>query len=792
MYRDKWYSIINILGLSVGLCTALLLSLYVKHELSFDRFHTESNKIYRLNNHFSRSGLKEEKLPCTLYDTGNELLEQVSEIEMLNRIFFWDTGNITIDDNTYSNERIIYTDTTFFSLFNFPIIHGNSQKPLSEPHTIVISERLAKKWFGKENPIGKSITISTYDLDTVKRQFYTRPQALTVSAVMQNVPKNSHIQFDIATPFSTMPPLFLAANGQDFYTYLKLSTKLNKQIKDKINHINSSVIDRVFGNYGRESENTKTVLVPLKDIHLHTNYPGDRAITTDYGFVLTLSIIALLVLIIASINFINLTTARADKRKREVGIRKVVGSNRIQITMQFIGESVITTFIALLISFMLLELVITPFNNLLGTTLALDYKSNISLLVLIIATTIAIGILGGIYPSLYMSRFKAISVLRGLTNSGKRNPIVKSILVVLQFGISSALIFMLMVIMLQMRYFNKKDLGFEKEDVIIFSNLTESIIGSYSTIRQELLTNPSIESVSGAQSLPGGGLSGMNLYLEGADPSTAFSIKENRIQDYYIETLMMKIVEGRDFIPNSVVDNDSYIINQSAAKMLGVSNPIGKKVVMWQRPGTIIGVVKDYHLKSLRDEIEPLIISRYNPRMHNFTIRLTENSNKQTVEWIENTLKKHDPNYKSSNYYLSDFLMMQYRSEKQTYKLILSASILAIIISIVGLYALSAFAIARRTKEIGIRKILGSSVSKIATVLIADTTKWVMIANIIAIPVAYFLANEWLNGFAYRISIEVWIPVATIATTFTIALLTIVWQAIKASHVNPIVSLRYE
>ncbi|HPF94181.1 MAG TPA: hypothetical protein PLV65_09590, partial [Tenuifilaceae bacterium] len=339
---------------------------------------------------------------------------------------------------------------------------------------------------------------------------------------------------------------------------------------------------------------------------------------------------------------------------------------------------------------------------------------------------------------------------------------------------------------------NKKDLGFEKEDVIIFSNLTESIIGSYSTIRQELLTNPSIESVSGAQSLPGGGLSGMNLYLEGADPSTAFSIKENRIQDYYIETLMMKIVEGRDFIPNSVVDNDSYIINQSAAKMLGVSNPIGKKVVMWQRPGTIIGVVKDYHLKSLRDEIEPLIISRYNPRMHNFTIRLTENSNKQTVEWIENTLKKHDPNYKSSNYYLSDFLMMQYRSEKQTYKLILSASILAIIISIVGLYALSAFAIARRTKEIGIRKILGSSVSKIATVLIADTTKWVMIANIIAIPVAYFLANEWLNGFAYRISIEVWIPVATIATTFTIALLTIVWQAIKASHVNPIVSLRYE
>ncbi|MDX9846328.1 MAG: ABC transporter permease [Tenuifilaceae bacterium] len=792
MYRDKWYSIVNIGGLAIGMCVALLLTIYVKFELSFDKFHNDYHRVYRLHNHFSREGLEEQKLAATLLDVGENILEEITEVEAMSRIFYMSTGTVNVSGQLHKTSSIIYTDTSFFSIFSFPMKMGKKVNPIAEPGSIVITEKIANIWFGDENPIGQSVTFGTVDFDTLTSSFIRIQQPFTVAAVLADIPKNSHLTFDVITSFNSVPRNFIASQGLDFKTFVKLYNPITPEVSEKIGAVNANTIEQAFGSFGRESANTQTRLMPLHKIHLNAKYPYDEAITSSKVFVYTLGIIAILVLGIASINFVNLTTARADTRKREVGVRKAVGSSRRHLIIQFIGESIMASMLALMMSFALTELLITPFNNLLGTSLVIEYWENQFFFAIIILFAIVVGAIGGAYPAIYISSFKPISILRSISDNGKSSPILKSILVVFQFGMAALLIFGLIVINLQVRFMNSKDLGFDKENVVVFFGITEKLSNSYHTIRDEILSNPNVIQLSGAQHLPGSTLAGMNLYTEGSDPSSAFSIKENRVQDYYLETLNMKIVEGRNFNPNSSADDDSYIINQSAARMLGVENPIGQRVVMWRRPGTIIGVVSDYHFASLRENIEPLIISRYNKRVTNLTIRINSHNRNETLSQIEETIKKYEPNYQSSFTFLDDYLARQYKDENRSFKLILSASILAIILSMVGLYALSAYAISRRTKELGVRKILGASVSNLSQLLLSDTTKWVLLANIIALPIGWFVANGWLSDFAYRIEIKPWVFAASAAITYLIALATIAWQVYRAANNNPVKALRYE
>lgn len=791
LYRDKWYSFVNIGGLAIGMCVALLLTLYVRHELSFDKFHADYQRIYRLHNHFTREGLDTEKLPCTLYNSGTTIAENIPEVELLTRIFFWGTGEVTVDNETKSAKRIIYTDTTFFSLFNFPIIQGNKLNPLAQPNQIAITELVAKEWFGNENPIGRSIQIYTYDYDTLEHRFFQKPQTLSVNAVIADIPKNSHLKFDIVTNFSTMSEIFFRGQGQDFFTYIKLVNPLNEDIKHRIGEINALEIEKGIGS-SRPKEGTRTELMPLHHIHLQAKFPSDKTVTGNAMFVMTLGIVAALVLIIASINFINLSTARADNRKREVGIRKTVGSNRTQIIIQFIGESILSAILALIIALMLIELLITPFNNLLNISLTLGYKQNFKLFLYVFAMAISVGAIGGMYPSIYISRFKPIAILKGITSSGKQNSFIKSVLIVFQFGIASLLVFGLIVINSQMNFMKNKDLGFDQENIVLFFGISESLNKSYKAVQEDINSIPNVISVSAAQSFPSGGLSGMNLSLEGSDPSTAFSVKENRIQDHYIKTLDMQIVKGRDFMPDAPADDEGYIINETAARMLGLPNPIDARVMMWKRPGKIIGVVKDYHLTSLRDDIDPLVISRYNPSINNITAKIEEFNKVETINQISNVLQKHDPNYNPNYRYLKDFILRQYGSEERTFKLILSASILALILSMVGLYALSSYSIANRTKELGIRKILGASLSTLLKILLADSTKWVFVANIVALPIGWYFSKNWLNDFTYRIELTPWIFITAILVTYSISIITVAWQVFRAARANPVDALRYE
>jgi putative ABC transport system permease protein len=792
LYRDRWYSIVNIGGLAIGMCVAIILSIYVLFELSFDRFHVDNNRIYRLHTHFTRAGLEEQKISTTLLDVGENILKEIPEAEAMTRILFMNTGSVNVNNETHKSATAIYTDTSFFSIFSFQVTKGKSIDPISEPGSIAITERIARIWFGDNNPIGQSVTFTTIDFDTISSAFIRKEQPFTVTSVLADIPKNSHLTFDVVTSFQSVPRNFIIRQGLDYLTYIKLHNSITPEVIDRIGMVNATTIERAFGGFGRERANTQTHLMPLHRIHLNSNYPNDQAITSDKVFVYTLGIIAILVLSIAAINFVNLTTARADTRKREVGVRKAVGSNRRQLIVQFIGESILASLLALMVSLVLTELLITPFNNLIGTSLTLEYWNSIPFFAIIILFAMVVGAIGGAYPAFYISSFKPIAILRGFAKNSKSSPILKSILVVFQFGMAALLIFGLIVINLQVRYMKSKDLGFDKENVVLFFGINDRLSNSYQAIRTDLLSNPNIIQVAGSQHIPGATLAGMNLYLEGSDQSTAFNISEHRVKDYYIETLDMKIVKGRSFNPNSLADDDGYIINETAARMMGMDDPIGQRVVMWRRPGTIIGVVSDYHFASLRDNIDALIISRYNERVTNLTIRISPNNRSETLSQIEEIIKKYEPNYQSSYTFLDDFLARQYRAEEKTFKLILSASILALILSMVGLYALSAYSISRRTKELGVRKILGASLLKLSQLLLNDTTKWVLVANIIALPIGWYLAKGWLADFAYKTDIKPWVYAVSIASTYVIAILTIAWQVLRAARSNPIEALRYE
>ena len=384
LFRDKWYSIVNIGGLAIGMCVALLLTIYVKFELSFDKFHDDYHRIYRLHTHFSREGLEEQKLPTTLLDVGENILEEVPEVETIARVFYMNTGTVNVNNESYRSSSIIYADTSFFSLFSFPVNLGKSTNPINEPGSIAITERIASIWFGDENPIGQSVTFSTVDFDTISSSFVRKEQPFTVTAVLTDIPKNSHLTFDVVTSFQSVPKNYIIRQGLDFFTYIKLYNKITPEVSERIGMVNATTIERAFGAFGRESANTQTRLMPLHQIHLNASYPYDMAITSSKIFVYTLGIIAILVLGIASINFVNLTTARADTRKREVGVRKAVGSGRKQLVVQFIGESVLASLLALIVSFALTELLISPFNNLLGTSLVLEYWENLPFFFIII------------------------------------------------------------------------------------------------------------------------------------------------------------------------------------------------------------------------------------------------------------------------------------------------------------------------------------------------------------------------------------------------------------------------
>ncbi|MFW5706003.1 MAG: FtsX-like permease family protein [Bacteroidota bacterium] len=781
LVKDKVNALINIFGLAVGFSVSILIMIYVHHQLSFDTFHEKGGRMYRLAIEGSMADGKVLSAGLTSGDIAQLLVNQVPELEFACRVYSWGMVDIEVGDQRFTGDKVTWVDTAFFRMFTFPLVKGNQELALKEPFTAVLSRKMAKKYFGDEDPVNKRIKISDRDYK--------------VTGIMENVPVNSHLQFDMVASFSSLERPewnIVERNGISFPTYILMREGASEeQFIEKVKEVANRQVEERFAPYGIKLFHH---VQPFGDIYLYSDYSFTEEEPSDITNVYIFSFLAFFIVLIAIFNFINLVTAQSEKRTREIGMRKVLGALRTDLVWQYIGESVIIALIALLLALGLNELLIGPFSNLLEENFSLIYWHEPVFLIGIIVFVLLVGVISGIYPAFYLSKFRPIVVLKGGQHGAGKSHTLRKILVTLQFAITIFLIASLLLLHKQIGYMKKKDLGFDRENVVTVHRLTDKVRNSYESIKGELLQNPDIISVTASQSIPGEIRSLQNSRKAEDDPSSAIMMYENRIRHDYLKTFGMKIIEGRDFDPQMRTDTAAFIINETAVKKLGLTDPIGADIMVWQHHGKVIGVVSDFNYMSLHHEIDPSVFSMYATWFGKISIRMSPGKVKQTMAFIEEQFAEADPNYTFEYTFVDDSFEEMYRKEEHVNNLITAAAILAIIISILGLYALTSFTVRQKVKEIGIRKAMGASVGNVVVMLFRDLSKWVVLGNLIAWPVAFWAVNSWLQSFAFQINIwqQWWLFVIAGLLALAIGSLAMIRQALSAANENPVDALRYE
>ncbi len=767
--RQKGYSFINIIGLAIGLACAILILLWVKFEFSYDDPHEKVERIYRLGQtqYYSTGPLHVFAMPAPL---AADIKGAFPEIEDAFRYTF--SGKIVRYEEKKFSEQIIYGDKELFSVFTVDIIEGNSTTVYDDFSSVVISEKIAKKYFGDESAIGKVLIFN----DT---------KSLKVTAVFKELPKNSSLRFDICIPFEHLEDdrgISLTEYGwNSFAIYVLLADGM------KMEDVNTK-IKNYFQIIREDPETTTTLwLWPLKKIHLY-RYSGGGMINTIYMFIL----VAAFILLIACINFMNLATARSTIRSKEIGLRKVMGAERKHIINQFIGESVLTSFLSLLFAILIVSVVLPSFNLMTGKELTFNFADPIIISGLFILTLFT-GFIAGSYPALYLSSFSPIKVLKGFVNKGKSGANFRRVLVVFQFTLSIVLIIGTIIIFKQLKYLQEKDIGFEKENVV--SILMRGEVNSkFSTIKPLLLQNPKIEFVSRSNNLPymvGSNTGGMNW--DGKSEEEDILIGITFVDNEFDKVLGMEMAEGRFFEEGYGTDSTAVVLNENAVKVMGLENPIGKWVD-WGEDNRfhITGVVKDYNFESLSQEISPLAIFNNENNGRFLLMKINKSNTQETIDFIEKTWNELFPTYPFAYTFLEDGYREMYAEEEQIGSLFKYFAILAILISNLGLFGLASYLAEQKTKEIGIRKVLGSSIGGIVMIMSKEFIKWIIVANIIAWPLTWFLGTKLLDMYAYRTEMSIVIFLAATLASFAIAFITISYQAIKAGKSNPIDALRYE
>ena len=771
--RHKGYSLINIVGLAVGMACCILILLWVQDELSYDRFHENADDIYRVIQDINFAD-HSTTWTITQGPLGPSLKEDFPEIINATRIT--DRGfRLTYDDKSF-DEEVGLTDGSIFKMFTFPLVKGDPGAALSDPFSIVLTEEMAAKYFGSEDPIGKTIKADN------KWDFQ-------VTGVMKNVPRNSHLQFDFLIPFVFGRELNYTVDNwgnSSFRTYVQLPKGIPAQ--DVISKISGYLFEKPT-----IEKDARLNLQPLTRIHLYSNYEYDSA-HGDITYVTLFSIIAFFILLIACINFMNLATARSGNRAKEIGMRKVAGAHKVDIIRQFYGESILLAFIALFIAMILVWLLLPFFNNLAAKELSLDVTGNLSILMGLLCIVILTGIISGSYPAFFLSAFQPVIVLKGLRLSSSKGSLFRKILVVFQFSLTILLITCTIGVYNQLNYMRNKKLGYDKEHMIYFS-MRGDMREKFDTVKNELLQNPNILAVTASSNVPTYGYYFSNSLWrwEGQNPDEETLIRGVLIDFDYFKTFGMEIVEGRSFSKEFPTDaTEGIMVNEESVKAMGMESPIGKRLSLGDNNFKIIGVVKNYHFRPLQQEIEPLILLYYPQYSRELFARLKSDQIPQTLGYIEDVWKRFAPGLPFDYRFLDEALDRLYRSEQRIGTLFRYFSILAILISCLGLLGLASFMAEQRTKEIGIRKVLGATASNIVALLSKEFTKWVIVANAFAWPIAYFALNKWLQSYAYKTNVALWSFILSGVIALLIALLTVSYQSVKAALTNPVDSLRYE
>jgi putative ABC transport system permease protein len=784
---------LNIGGLAIGIACCIFILLYVQDELSYDRFHENADRIYRVKSHFE---VKDRVMdfPTSAHIQGKLFKTEYPEVD--NYVRFNSYGSrrvIRYKDKQFSEEKFIWVDNSIFEVFSFKLLKGNPKDALLKPNTVVITEEMATKYFGEEDPMGKNLRVHN---DTL----------YLVTGVVENIPRNSHFRPDFLASFSTLK---LKASGNitsdlvsnvDYYTYLLLREGTDYKTLEKkftlfVDKYLTAFLKTVGGNasYG---------LQPLTGIYLHSNTEAELERTSDIAYVYLFSGIGLFILLLACLNFMNLSTARSAKRAKEVGLRKVVGAQRRQLIRQFLGESVILTLISILLSLILVKFSMPLFNNISGKVLTMGVFSNGYLLLGLLALFIVVSIIGGSYPAFFLSAFRPVQVLQGKLKKGAKGSVLRIVLVSLQFTVSIVLIIGIFVINKQLNFVRNKKLGYEMEHVIALRIRNEETQKKSEVLKNELLRHPHILKASASSSLPLGRNSFSAHHGVGKPKDELIMLYMQIVDEDFLDTYSIKLVKGRNFSKKYATDpKESIIINEAAAKKLGwLEDPLGKEIECFMdinkmKKYKIVGVVKDYHFQSLHDPIRPLILYNANPYGGNYyrlSVRAKPEEIQSTVAFIKSKWQEFDPKYPIEYVFVDDQYDSLYRAEERLGQLFGYFTALAILIGCLGLFGLSTFSAEQRTKEVGIRKVVGASIPNVILLLVREFTKWVLLAVVVAWPVGYFLMDKWLQNFSYRIDLGMGTFILAALLALVIAIATVSYQAVKTALTNPVNSLRYE
>ncbi len=779
--KHKAYSFINISGLAIGMACCILILLWVKDELSFDRFHENAEKIYRVTEHQYNSSGDYFPVAVTPWPLAEALKNDFPEVVESARLRILSGGLISYKEKKIYERDFVAADPSFLKMFSFPLREGDLSTVLTEPHAILITDDAAARYFGKEDPIGKILT-------------YNNRYDFKVTGVLKDVPHNSHIQFDFLVPFESTLREFGWTDSwwtNNYTTYIQLADSAS------IQHISDKVSD--YLKKMNERTRTKLILQPLADIHLRSDYAIDLYGHTENTaiYVYAFSVIALFVLLIACINFMNLSTARSEKRSKEVGLRKVVGANRLNIIAQFYGESLFMTLISFFAAILLVYILLPAFNSVSGKLLTLDSMKEPVFLLGLFGIMLVTGLISGSYPALVQSSFRPVDSIKGIglkQSSKSRKSLLRRTLVVTQFILSIMLIVGTLIVYKQINYMLNKELGYEKESMIYFIKRA-NVRTQYDVFKSELLRDPNITRITTSSDVPTYTVHSTGAFSwEGKDPETSFLIHQFSVDFDYIKTFNMNIIAGRDFSKEFPVDasTKSFIVNETAVKAMGLKDPVGSKFTLYSNSGQIVGVVEDFHYKSLQKEIEPLVL-RIEPQRDSYVfVKFRSEQTKEAIASVRRVYNSFNPDFPLEFTFLDEAVERLYNSEQKTKTIFNYFTLIAIFISCLGLYGLAAYMAQQKTKEIGIRKVLGASILNVVTNLSKEFMLLVCVANAIAWPLAYLAMNKWLHNFAYRINIDLSIFIYAGLVSTILGVLTVSYHTVKSALANPVNSLRYE
>jgi putative ABC transport system permease protein len=791
LVRHKAFSFINITGLAIGLICFILIMLWIQDELSFDNFHQNAERIYSAGIDF-KTGDTEGRGITTTPPLAPAMMAEIPEVESATRFLHAVNKLVTYKDGdiNFLENGIFYADSTMFDVFTIPLITGDPTDLLTRKNTLVITEEMAQKYFRDVDPIGKTLSFDgDWDFEVV--------------GVVKAWPANSHWRFDM---LASLISIKRATNdfwlSDNINTYFKIRegadsevvlSKINELFRRKAKPLFTQALGIEMEDWEAQGNRYNYYITPLKNIYLRSTAQDSVGTVGDISYIYLFAVIGFFILFVACINFMNLTTARSAVRAKEIGMRKVLGSSKMHLIRQFLMESMLITLLAMLIAVVAIQLLLPNFNNLTDKALDLNFAGAATIPILLLMV-IVVGLMSGGYSAISLASFKILSILKGSLFSGKNKSWFRNVLVLFQFSISILVIVCTIIAYNQMNFIKNKKLGFDKEQLLVIDR-AYTIGNDINTFKEELLKNPAIQYASATYHVPGTGTDGSVFQTEDSPPEELLHLRKICGDYDYLDAMGIKLVAGRYFSEDLHADSNNVVINAVAAKYMGFTDAVGQKIL---EPDTkeehiIIGVVENYHTSSLHQEIEPLMM--LHPGLywnHYMAVRIQPQNVAATMEFIESKWNEFTGNQPFGYFFMDSFFDKLHKSEQRTGQFFTIFAALAIFIACLGLFGLAAFTAEQKTKEIGVRKVLGASVPSIVSILLKQFTRWVVLANIIAWPIGYFIMKSWLQNFAYHINLKVGYFLLSGIITLLIAVTTVSYLAVNAANKNPVKALKYE